>query len=104
MTRRRLGGWLLLTGLVLACVGGVVWHREHSTVQPHQPPPGIYAQAGADSAPIGTMLTPVGSGGTGIVGPDHAPAIWLFAIGGVAGLVGAFLRSRATPAVGGGPS
>jgi hypothetical protein len=97
VTKRRLGGWLLLAALLLVCVGGVVWHRGHSTVQPPPPPPGIYAQAGADAAPIGTMITSVGSGDVGVVGPDHAPAIWLFVIGGAVGVVGAFLLSRAMP-------
>jgi len=45
------------------------------------------------------MITSVGSGGIGIVGPDHAPAIVLFVIGGLAGLGGAFLMSRGTPTV-----
>ena len=94
------GGWLLLASFVLMCVGGVVWHREHTTVQPPQAPSGIDAQAGADTAPIGTMIASVGSGRFGIVGPAHAPAIWLFVIGGAAGLVGAFLLSRGTPTVG----
>ena len=46
------------------------------------------------------MATPVGSGGFGMVGPDHAPAIWLFAIGGTLGLVAMFLISKVTPVVG----
>jgi hypothetical protein len=97
VTTRRIGSWLLLAGLWVASIAAAVWHGEHSTLGPPTvlgSPTVIYAQNGADSAPIGTMLHSVGSGRFGIVGPDHAPAILLFVVA-IVLLIGAFAIRRA---------
>jgi len=92
VTTRRLGGWLVVTAVLVVWVGGVVWNGEHAHRR---------TVLGAT-----TYTTDVSGSKVGIQhgqirtgpAPDHAPAIWLFVIGGGVAVGGAFLMSRPTPA------
>jgi len=82
VTKRRLGGWLFVAALFLVCVGGVVWNREHGHSRTVVGP--TTHTTDVSGSKVGIQLMEIASGPA----PSHTPAIWLFMIGGVAGLMG----------------
>ncbi len=95
VTKRRLGGWLLVAALVLVCVGGVVWNGEHARSRTVVGP--MTCSTDVSGSKVGMQSEEIITGPA----PSHAPAIWLLVIGGVVGGVGAFLISKVTPVPGG---
>jgi hypothetical protein len=108
VTRQRLGGWLIFAGVLLVCVGGIVWNNERPTVHYFEQtqnglvsgsgigPIPVPDSGGLSSAPIATIL-----GRVTWLKPSHAPAIWLFVAAGLALVVGWTLFYRRTPMIDG---